>query len=207
MIRLAVAMTIAFTAAAQAETETAVVAGGCFWCVESDFEPVPGVIGVVSGYTGGDLESPTYKEVGRGDTGHYEAVKITFDPAVISYETLIDKFIRSIDVTDADGQFCDRGAPYRTAIFVSDKAQMAAAEAALATAEAELGQPVATPVLASKPFWPAEDYHQDYYKGTNIVLTRAGPKKQSNAYKFYRESCGRDQRVKALWGDKAAFDH
>jgi peptide-methionine (S)-S-oxide reductase len=207
MIRLAIAITIALAGAARAETETAVVAGGCFWCVESDFESVPGVIDVVSGYTGGDLENPTYKQVGRGDTGHYEAVKITFDNAVISYDTLIAKFIRSVDVTDDGGQFCDRGAPYRTAIFVSNKAQKAAAMAATAAAEAELGQPVVTPVLAAKTFWPAEDYHQDYYKGSNIVLTRAGPKKQSNAYKFYRESCGRDQRVKALWGDQAAFSH
>jgi peptide-methionine (S)-S-oxide reductase len=183
----------------QAATEKAIVAGGCFWCVESDFEKVAGVKNVVSGYTGGGSQNPTYED----HEGHYEAVEITFDNSIISYGELMAKFLRSVDVTDAGGQFCDRGNAYRTAIFVSNAAQKAAATAAVAEAEAVLGQKIVTPVKAAKTFWVAEDYHQDYYKGSNIVLTRAGPKKQSNAYKFYRESCGRDARVKAVWGDQA----
>lgn len=202
MWKLAMAVLLALTGMAAAQTERAIVAGGCFWCVESDFEAVPGVLGVVSGYTGGTLESPTY----RNHDGHYEAVEITFDPAVISYADLVAKFLRSVDVLDAGGQFCDRGDAYRTAIFPLDSGQRQAARAAVAEAEAVLGQPVVTPVLEAGTFWIAEDYHQDYYKGTDIVLTRAGPKKQANAYKFYRKSCGRDARVAELWGDQA-FSH
>ncbi|MGQ0609613.1 MAG: peptide-methionine (S)-S-oxide reductase MsrA [Paracoccaceae bacterium] len=185
--------------AARAETETALVAGGCFWCVEADFEKVTGVREVVSGYSGGDLQSPTYDN----HEGHYEVALITFDNAVISYGDLIAKFLRSVDVTDAGGQFCDRGDAYRTAIFVADKAQEAAAEKALAEAEAALGRGIVTPVLPAKRFWKAEAYHQDYYKGEAVVLTRAGPKKKKNAYKFYRDACGRDARVRQVWGDQA----
>lgn len=199
MWKLAGALALALTGAAGAEVQKAVVAGGCFWCVESDFEQVEGVLDVVSGYTGGSLENPTY----GNHEGHFEAVEITFDSAVISYDALIAKFLRSVDVLDAGGQFCDRGDAYRTAIFVSDAAQRAAAETAVAEAGTALGATVVTPVLEAGRFWIAEDYHQDYYKGTGIILTRAGPKKQSNAYKFYRESCGRDARVKELWGDQA----
>lgn len=202
MWKLAMVALLAGTGLAAAETEKAIVAGGCFWCVESDFEAVPGVIDVVSGYTGGTLENPTY----RNHEGHYEAVEITFDNAVISYPELIGKFLRSVDVLDAGGQFCDRGDSYRTAIFALDDAQRVAADAAVAEAEAVLGERLATPVEAAATFWIAEDYHQDYYKGTSIILTRVGPKKQSNAYKFYRESCGRDARVRELWG-AAAFSH
>jgi peptide-methionine (S)-S-oxide reductase len=201
------AITAFSSTAAAAATEKAIVAGGCFWCVESDFEQVPGVKSVVSGYTGGSTQNPTYDEVGEGGTGHYEAVEITFDNAKISYDDLIAKFLRSVDVTDAGGQFCDRGDTYRTAIFALTPAQKASAKAAVAQASADLGQKVVTPVRDAGPFWKAEDYHQDYYKGTNYVITRAGPKKQSNAYKFYRSSCGRDARVKQLWGNAAAFAH
>jgi peptide-methionine (S)-S-oxide reductase len=197
MLRLMLALLAGLAGAAQAET--AIVAGGCFWCVESDFEKVKGVSEVVSGYSGGSLKNPTYKN----HEGHYEAVEITFDPAVISYDELIAKFLRSVDVLDAGGQFCDRGDAYRTAIFVQGADQRKAAEAAVAEAEAVLGQKIVTPVLDAKRFWIAEDYHQDYYKGTDIILTRAGPKKQSNAYKFYRKSCGRDARVRELWGAQA----
>ncbi|MGL6208454.1 MAG: peptide-methionine (S)-S-oxide reductase, partial [Paracoccaceae bacterium] len=137
--------------------------------------------------------------------GHYEAVSITFDPARISFDNLIDLFLRSVDVTDEGGQFCDRGPSYRTAIFVSGPAQQDAAKAAIAEAEAVLGQSIVTPILRTATFWPAEEYHQDYAKGSRLIMTRAGPKKQANAYKFYRNSCGRDARVKALWGDEAAF--
>jgi peptide-methionine (S)-S-oxide reductase len=205
MLRLALAVITATITGSAALADTAIVAGGCFWCVESDFEPVPGVSKVVSGYTGGTLDNPTYKQVGQGGTGHYEAAEITFDPNTISYAELIAMFLRSVDVTDAGGQFCDRGDSYRTAIFVSDAAQKADATAAVAAAEAALGQKVVTPILAAKTFWPAEEYHQDYYKGSNIVITRAGPKRQSKAYKFYRDACGRDARVRQLWGDEAAF--
>jgi peptide-methionine (S)-S-oxide reductase len=186
-----------------ARAETAIVAGGCFWCVESDFEQVKGVSGVVSGYSGGDMQNPTYEN----HSGHYEVVEITFDPKVISYADIIAKFLRSVDVTDDGGQFCDRGDAYRTAIFPQNAAQSSAAQAELARAQAELGQTIVTPILPAKTFWVAEDYHQDYYKGENIVLTRGGVKTQAEAYKFYRKSCGRDARVAQLWGDKAAFAH
>jgi peptide-methionine (S)-S-oxide reductase len=192
-------------AASHAATGKAVVAGGCFWCVEADFEKVPGVVSVVSGYTGGTVENPTYKEVVAGGTGHYEAVEITFDTAKISYDQVLRLFLRSVDPLDAGGQFCDRGDSYRTAIFVSNRAEKAAAEAAVAEASQALGAPVVTPVLAAGPFYEAEEYHQDYYKSRDIVLTRAGPKQKRNAYAFYRESCGRDARVRAVWGDQAAF--
>nr|WP_241427690.1 peptide-methionine (S)-S-oxide reductase MsrA [Fertoeibacter niger] len=198
------AAVMAFGGAAQAATEKALLAGGCFWCIEADFEKVPGVLDVVSGYTGGTTENPTYKQVTRGGTGHYEAVEVTFDNSKISYAQILDLFFRSVDPTDAGGQFCDRGDSYRTAIFATP-AQTAAAEKAKAAAQAALGQTIVTPVEPAGKFWLAEDYHQDYAKGSNIIITRAGPKSQANAYKFYRESCGRDQRVKQLWGSAAAF--
>ena len=192
-------------AASHAATGKAVVAGGCFWCVEADFEKVPGVTSVVSGFTGGTVENPTYKQVVAGGTGHYEAVEITFDTTKISYEQILRLFLRSVDPLDAGGQFCDRGDSYRTAIFVSNLAEKAAAEAAVDEASRVLGAPVVTPVLEAGPFWPAEEYHQDYYKSRDIVLTRAGPKQKRNAYAFYRDACGRDARVRAVWGDQAAF--
>lgn len=190
---------------AQAATEKAVVAGGCFWCVESDFESVSGVKRVVSGYTGGTTANPTYKQVGKGGTGHYEAVEITFDNAKISYAQIIALFFRSVDPTDAGGQFCDRGDSYRTAVFPLNAAQKAAAEAEKAQAAKALGRKIVTPILPAGPFWKAEGYHQDYYKGQNILITRRGPKSQAEAYKFYRSACGRDARVKQLWGKAAPF--
>jgi peptide-methionine (S)-S-oxide reductase len=199
MWKLAAALAFGISGTAGAEVQKAVVAGGCFWCVEADFEGLPGVLDAVSGYTGGASENPTYQD----HEGHYEAVEITFDTAVISFDDLIGKFLRSVDVLDAGGQFCDRGDSYRTAVFVADAAERQAAEAEVAKAEAALGQQIVTPVLDAGRFWIAEDYHQDYAKGTGIVLTRAGPKKQSNAYKFYREACGRDARVRDLWGAQA----
>jgi len=201
---IALAMT---AGAAQAATEMAIVAGGCFWCVESNFEQVQGVKSVVSGYTGGTTANPTYKKVGAGGTGHYEAVEIAFDPAKISYAQVLHMFFRSVNPTDAGGQFCDRGDSYRTAIFPLNAAQTAIAEQAKDEAARDLGKKIVTPILAAKPFYKAEDYHQDYYKGRNIVLTRAGPKRQSEAYNFYRVSCGRDARIKDLWGKAAAFVH
>jgi len=188
-----------------AQTEVLTVAGGCFWCVEADFEKVEGVIEAVSGYTGGNVKNPTYKEVTRGGTGHYEAVEIRFNPDKVSARQLYDLFFRSVDPLDAGGQFCDRGDSYRTAIFVSDAAQKQAAEAAKADAEKELGKRVVTPILNAGPFYEAEDYHQDYYKGDKLILTRFGPKSQASAYKRYREACQRDARVRDLWGQDAPF--
>lgn len=206
MLRILIALII-LAGPAAAATETAIVAGGCFWCVESDFESVPGVKGVVSGYTGGTTENPTYKQVGKGGTGHYEAVEIRFDPAKVSYAHLMELFFRSVDPTDAGGQFCDRGDSYRTAIFVANTEQRADAEAAKAEAGKALGQKIVTPIVEAGRFYKAEGYHQDYYKGSSIILTRRGPKQQSEAYKFYRDACGRDKRVHALWGDAAPFTH
>ena len=170
-----------------ARTETAVFAGGCFWCTEADFEKVPGVISAVSGYTGGRTERPTYEQVSAGGTGHYEAVLVRYDPAKVSYAQLARYFFRTVDPTDAGGQFCDRGESYRTAIFAAP-GQIAAAKAARAGAEKALGRKVVTPVLAAARFWPAEGYHQDYYK------------KNSLKYRFYRSRCGRDARLKQVWG-------
>jgi peptide-methionine (S)-S-oxide reductase len=185
--------------------EKAIVAGGCFWCVEADFEKVAGVRGAVSGFTGGTVANPTYRQVTAGGTGHYEAVEIDFDPGRIGYEQLLSLFFRSIDPTDAGGQFCDRGDSYRTAVFVQGAAQRAAAERAKAAAEAALGRPIVTPILDAGRFWPAEAYHQDYYLSDDVILTRFGPRRKSVAYDLYREACGRDARVRALWGDAAPF--
>lgn len=192
---------------AAAKTETAIVAGGCFWCVESNFESLPGVEEVVSGYTGGVAEDATYEQVSSGSTGHYEAVKILFDPARVSYRDILDLFFRSSDPLDAGGQFCDRGKSYRTAIFVQSAAQRADAVAAKADAESALGRKVATEIRDAGPFFKAEAYHQGYYKGSKVVLTRRGPMRQAKAYAFYRKACGRDARVKELWGSQAAFVH
>ncbi|UWR50980.1 peptide-methionine (S)-S-oxide reductase MsrA [Phaeobacter inhibens] len=185
--------------------ETLIVAGGCFWCVESDFESVPGVLSAVSGYTGGNTKSPTYKQVTAGGTGHYEAVQIRFDPTMVTRKQLLSMFLRSVDPTDADGQFCDRGDSYRTAIFTSGADQTSVAKAAKSEAQSALGQTIVTPILPATAFYPAEAYHQDYYKGRKLVLTRFGPKRQSEAYKRYRKACGRDARVLQLWGDAAPF--
>lgn len=188
-----------------AGTEVLTVAGGCFWCVESDFERVPGVKEVVSGYTGGKKKNPTYKDVTKGGSGHYEAVQIQFDPAKVSRDQLLNMFFRSVDPTDAGGQFCDRGDSYRTAIFVSNNAQNASAKAAKQAAQNSLGQKIVTPILQAGQFYKAEAYHQDYHKGTKRVLTRFGAVKQSDAYKRYRKGCGRDARVEQLWGKAAPF--
>lgn len=187
-----------------AGTEALTVAGGCFWCVEADFEKVKGVKEAVSGFAGGTTTNPTYKQVTSGGTGHFEAVQIIFDPGVVSAGTLLDLFFRSVDPTDAGGQFCDRGPSYRTAIFATD-GQKSAAEKAKAKAQADLGAKVVTPILNATKFYPADAYHQDYAKGSKIVLTRFGPKSQAKAYKAYRDACGRDKRVKELWGSAAPF--
>ena len=191
--------------AAAAETDILTVAGGCFWCVEADFEKVKGVKEVVSGFTGGTVENPSYKQVVRGGTGHYEAVQISFDPSVVSRAQLLAMFLRSVDVTDATGQFCDRGQSYATAIFADGADETTQAKTILAKAEAELGQKIVTPVLPEGAFYAAGPEHQDYYKSSERVITRFGIKKKSEAYKLYRDACGRDQRVKQLWGNSAPF--
>ncbi len=191
--------------AASADTDVLTVAGGCFWCVESDFEKVRGVQEVVSGFTGGKVANPSYKQVTKGGTGHYEAVQITFDPSTVSRAQLLSMFIRSVDPTDAGGQFCDRGSGYRTAIFSGSSAETKEAQRVLADAEKQLGQKIVTPVLTEGAFYPADAGHQDYYKSSDRVLTRFGVKKKSEAYKRYREACGRDKRVRQLWGSAAPF--
>ena len=200
--RLALAALLAVPTASQADS--LVVAGGCFWCVEADFEKVAGVTEVVSGFAGGDVPDPTYEQVVSGGTGHYEVVRIEYDPEVIEPRRLYDLFLRSIDPLDAGGQFCDRGDSYRTAIFATPE-DRPAAEAAIADAEAELGQEIVTPVLDAAPFYEADDYHQDYYRQSRIILTRFGPRTKAAAYDLYRTSCGRDARVEEVWGEDAPF--
>ncbi|MEM9638857.1 MAG: peptide-methionine (S)-S-oxide reductase MsrA [Pseudomonadota bacterium] len=208
-IALATMIVVGFMAqskTAHAENlQTLTVAGGCFWCVEADFEKVRGVKEAVSGFTGGTVPNPSYKQVTSGGTGHYEAVQITFDADVVSRRTLLDLFFRSIDPTDAGGQFCDRGEGYRSAIFTSTAAEEKIATAAKAKAAADLGLTIVTPILGASEFYPADAYHQDYYKGRQLVITRFGPKRQASAYTAYREACGRDARVKELWGSDAPF--
>ena len=178
------------------------LAGGCFWCVESDYESINGVVEAVSGYTGGKAANANYKKVSKGRTKHLEAVQITFDADIVTLGTLMNIFWRTIDPTDAGGQFCDRGASYRTAVFVG-KSQRAVAEASKSAAAAALKQKIVTPILNASIFYPAEAYHQNYYKSSKKVLTRYGLIKKKNAYKRYRKSCGRDARVKQLWGNRA----
>ena len=171
----------------------ATFAGGWFWCVESDFDTVPGVLRTISGYTGGTSIDPTYKQVTAGGTGHLEAVRIFFDPKKVSYGTLLEIFWRSVDPTDDGGQFCDRGESYETAIYANSADQKRLAEASKDKLQRSgvLKQPIVTPIQTAGPFYPAEDYHQDFYK------------KSSLRYKFYRYTCGRDARIRKLWGTEA----
>ena len=178
------------TGPAPAGLAKATFAGGCFWCVESDFDKVPGVVGTTSGYIGGKTANPTYEQVSNKSTGHAEAVEIVYDPKRVSYEQLLEYFWRTIDPTTKDRQFCDSGSPYRTAIFALDAKQLAAAQASLAKLEKSkpFKEPVVTEIALAGPFYAAEDYHQDYYKKNPV------------RYKYYRTSCGRDARVTQLWG-------
>jgi peptide-methionine (S)-S-oxide reductase len=177
--------------AAIAAEAIATFAGGCFWCMEPPFESLTGVASVTSGYTGGAKPDPTYEEVSAGSTGHAEAVQIVYDPAVVSYEKLLDVFWRNVDPTVADRQFCDVGSQYRTAIFVHDAAQRKAAEASLAEVAKKLGVTVKTEIADAGPFFRAEEYHQDYAKRNPL------------RYGYYRKSCGRDARLRAIWGEGA----
>ena len=188
-----------------AGTETLTVAGGCFWCVEADFESVRGVKEAVSGFAGGTTVNPTYKQVTAGRTGHYEVVQIRFDPDVISRDAILSLFFRSVDPTDAGGQFCDRGPSYRTAIFADGTAQQAAAKKAKEDAQRALGQTIVTPIFGAGRFFPADAYHQDYYKSNDRLTSVGIGVKKSTAYKRYRKGCGRDKRVKQLWGSAAPF--
>jgi len=190
MIATAGAQTPALPATNATATAKATFAGGCFWCVESDFDKVPGVLSTTSGYIGGTVANPTYEQVSAKSTGHAEAVEIVYDPAKVSYEQLLVKFWRSIDPTTRDRQFCDAGTPYRTAIFTHGTVQAAAAQRSLVELEKTkpFKEPIVTQIVPASPFYRAEDYHQDYYKKNPV------------RYNYYRLSCGRDARLRELWG-------
>lgn len=185
-------LTVTAAAKGKKQSTFAIFAGGCFWCVEADFEKVDGVLSVTSGYTGGTVVSPTYKQVSSGGTGHTEAVRIIFNPGVVSYDELLEVFWRSIDPTVADRQFCDVGSQYRAAIFYVDEAQREAVERSKAEVERTkpFADPIVTEIVPASTFYPAEEYHQDYYK------------KNPRRYAYYRKGCGRDKRLAELWGEK-----
>jgi peptide-methionine (S)-S-oxide reductase len=186
----AVAAPIGPHEAAAQEKAVATFAGGCFWCTESDFDHVPGVLATTSGYTGGKVANPGYERVSAGGTGHTEAVEVTYDPKKVSYQQLLDFYWRSIDPTVKDAQFCDHGNQYRTAIFVRNDEERKLAEASKKKVEEQLKKPIYTEIAAAGPFYAAEEYHQDFYK------------KNPTKYKFYRWNCGRDQRLEQIWGPK-----
>ena len=173
-----------------AETAKATFAGGCFWCMQPAYDAVPGVVSTTVGYTGGHTKDPSYHEVGSGSTGHAESIQVVFDPAKVSYEKLLDVFWRNVDPTDASGQFCDKGNQYRSAIFYHDDAQKRLAEESKKNVAKSLKVPgpIATEIVAASTFYPAEDYHQMYYKKNPI------------RYHFYRRGCGRDNRLEEVWG-------
>jgi peptide-methionine (S)-S-oxide reductase len=186
----ALAMLAAGQAGAAAETRKATFAGGCFWCMEAPFDKLPGVSAVAAGYTGGSKSMPTYEQVSAGTTGHAEAVEITYDPARIGYDKLLDVFWHNVDPVTPNAQFCDHGTQYRTAIYYHDDEQKRQAEATkeTLTRSGRLGKPIVTEIAAASMFWPAEEYHQHYYAKNPV------------RYKFYRYNCGRDQRLEQLWG-------
>jgi peptide-methionine (S)-S-oxide reductase len=176
------------TAAQTPQKAVAIFAGGCFWCMEPPFDKTEGVISTTSGYTGGSKADPTYQEVSAGVTGHYEAIKVEYDPSKVSYEKLLEVFWPNVDPFDSSGQFCDKGGQYRAAIFYGSDEEKRLAEASLAAIAQKLGQKVVTEILPAATFYPAEDYHQDYYVNNPI------------RYRFYRYNCGRDARLQAVWG-------
>jgi peptide-methionine (S)-S-oxide reductase len=171
--------------------DVATFAGGCFWCMEGPFEKLPGVSSVTSGYTDGRKADPSYEEVSSGTTGHAEAVQVIFDPRRVSYEKLLEVYWHNVDPLSANGQFCDRGSQYRAAIFHHGEAQRQAAEASLRRVQQRFREKVVTRIAPASTFYPAEEYHQDYYK------------KNPLRYQSYRAGCGRDRRLKELWGDEA----
>jgi peptide-methionine (S)-S-oxide reductase len=192
-LALGLSLPAAMAQSPAAPSAKAIFAGGCFWCVEADFDKVPGVLSTTSGYIGGKVANPSYEQVAGKSTGHAEAVEIVFDPAKVSYEQLLEHFWRTIDPTTKDRQFCDAGTPYRTAIFAVDATQLKAAQSSLAALEKSkpFGEPIVTQIVLAGPFYAAEDYHQDYYKKNPV------------RYQYYRTSCGRDARLKQLWGKAA----
>jgi peptide-methionine (S)-S-oxide reductase len=173
------------------ETAKATFAGGCFWCMEPPYDKLDGVISTISGYAGGKTKNPTYDEVSRGTTGHTEVVQVTYDPKKITYEKLLDVFWRNVDPLTPNRQFCDVGSQYRTAIFYHDETQKRLAEESKKALGKRFKEPIVTEIVAYTEFYPAEDYHQDYYI------------KNPLRYKYYRYNCGRDQRLEALWGPAA----
>ena len=178
--------------AATGQHALATFAGGCFWCMEPPYDKLDGVISTTAGYAGGEERAPTYEQVARGLTGHAEVVQVVYDPARVSYETLLRVFWRNIDPFAVDRQFCDAGAQYRSAIFDHDDAQREAAEASLADVAARFDQKIATRIEpVGDTFYPAEEYHQDYYQ------------KNPLRYRYYRASCGRDDRLEQIWGEEA----
>ena len=195
---LSVAIVLVLTFCGQVESATspapsttkgvATFAGGCFWCMEPPFERLPGVISVTSGYTGGSQRNPSYEQVSAGGTGHAESVEVRFDPAKISYQRLLEVYWQNVDPLTPNAQFCDHGDQYRTAIFYHDEEQRQLAEASLREVQKRFRQPVVTQIVPASQFYPAEGYHQDYYKKNPI------------RYKFYRYNCGRDARLEELWG-------
>ncbi|MFN7114821.1 MAG: peptide-methionine (S)-S-oxide reductase MsrA [Alphaproteobacteria bacterium] len=189
-------LALSFPAAAETPTREAAVearavfAGGCFWCMESEFDSQKGVLKVTSGYMGGSAETATYKQVSTGRTGHVEVVEVVYDPAQVGYDTLLEIFWRNVDPFDAEGQFCDKGSQYAAGIFYIGDAQKTAAEVSIAATGKKLGAEVATFLRPAEAFYAAEDYHQEYYK-KNVL-----------AYKAYRKGCGRDRRLEKIWGGK-----
>ena len=190
---LLLAGTVVFAEAPAPSRARATFAGGCFWCMEPPFEALPGVSKTTVGYTGGSVEHPTYAQVSAGTTGHAEAVEVEYDPSKITYEKLLDVFWHNVDPVTRDAQFCDHGRQYRTAIFYHDDAQRTAAEASKRALEAStrLPGPIVTEIVAASVFWPAEEYHQRYHEKNPI------------RYRYYRWGCGRDARLRELWGDAA----
>lgn len=177
---------------AAAEPAVAIFAGGCFWCMESELEAVPGVIDVVSGYTGGRVPNPTYEQISSGRTGHVEAVRVRYDARKVSYETLLEAFWSNVDPLDEAGQFCDKGPQYLSAVFVGNAAERALAEKSRTAAVKRLREPglITTPIRDAAPFYPAEAEHQDYYR------------KNPLRYRLYKQGCGRDARLEQVWGGK-----
>lgn len=182
------------------ETAVAIFAGGCFWSVESDFDHAPGVISTTSGYIGGHVDNPTYEQVITETTGHREAVRVEYDPSVTDYETLLDTFFHLIDPIEARGQFCDFGESYTTAVYAGTEDELKLAEAEKAQVAEELGKPVATVIEMAPTFWPAETYHQDFWKGQEMLVN--GLTREQH-YARYRVGCGKNQQVEAIWGDQA----
>lgn len=192
MLSLLLAAALGGSALAQGAPQRAVAtfAGGCFWCVESDFDKVPGVLETISGYTGGHVANASYEQVSSGSTGHAESVEVIYDPSKVTYQQLLTYFWHHIDPTVKDRQFCDYGNQYRTAIFVHNDEERKLAEELKKKVEAELKVPIYTQIVDAGPFYKAEEYHQDFYKKNKVK------------YEFYRWNCGRDQRVKQIWGDR-----